>query len=144
MVNLEYYDYLVKRLNDFHRGTATGFNPDKRYAGPFFQKGSLFHKMTKDYKGTKLKGKTNTSGRSGSANYLIQTNPKFITDEDVNKKFGVKPESVIDVQSLAGDSTDNVPGVPGIGIKTAAELINQYGNLENLLKKFKNTLLLKK
>ncbi len=59
---------------------------------------------------------------------------KFITDEDVNKKFGVKPESVIDVQSLAGDSTDNVPGVPGIGIKTAAELINQYGNLENLLK----------
>ena len=59
---------------------------------------------------------------------------KFITDEDVDKKFGVKPESVIDVQALAGDSTDNVPGVPGIGVKTAAELIKEYGTLENLLK----------
>ena len=49
-------------------------------------------------------------------------------------KFGVTAEKVIDVQSLAGDSTDNVPGVPGIGVKTAAELINQYGTLENLLK----------
>ena len=53
------------------------------------------------------------------------------------KKFGVKPEKIIDVQSLAGDSSDNVPGVPGIGIKTAAELINKYGNLENLLKNSK-------
>jgi len=59
---------------------------------------------------------------------------KFISDEDVNNKFGVNPDKVIDVQALAGDSSDNVPGVPGIGIKTAAELINQYGNLENLLK----------
>ena len=59
---------------------------------------------------------------------------KFITDEDVNNKFGVKPESVIDVQALAGDSADNVPGVPGIGVKTAAELIKKYGTLENLLK----------
>ena len=59
---------------------------------------------------------------------------KFITDEDVDKKFGVKPESVIDVQALARDSTDNVPGVPGIGVKTAAELIKEYGTLENLLK----------
>ena len=50
-------------------------------------------------------------------------------------KFGVKPEQVIDVQSLAGDSSDNVPGVPGIGIKTAAELINKYKTLENLLNK---------
>ena len=58
---------------------------------------------------------------------------KFITDEDVIKKFGVDSSKVIDVQSLAGDSSDNVPGVPGIGIKTAAELINQYGTLENLL-----------
>ena len=63
---------------------------------------------------------------------------KFITKEDVDKKFGVKPESVIDVQALAGDSTDNVPGVPGIGVKTAAELIKEYGNLENLLKKADN------
>ncbi len=59
---------------------------------------------------------------------------KFINQEDVLNKFGVTPEKVIDVQSLAGDSTDNVPGVPGIGVKTAAELINQYGSLENLLK----------
>ena len=59
---------------------------------------------------------------------------KFITNEDVNIKFGVKPHNVIDVQALAGDSTDNVPGVPGIGIKTAAELIKEYGTLENLLK----------
>ncbi len=59
---------------------------------------------------------------------------KFINQEDVHNKFGVTPEKVIDVQSLAGDSTDNVPGVPGIGVKTAAELINQYGSLENLLK----------
>ena len=59
---------------------------------------------------------------------------KFISDEDVQKKFGVDPSKVIDVQALAGDSSDNVPGVPGIGIKTAAELINKYGNLETLLK----------
>ncbi len=59
---------------------------------------------------------------------------KFITDEDVQKKFGVEPSKVIDVQALAGDSSDNVPGVPGIGIKTAAELINKYGTLDKLLK----------
>ena len=60
---------------------------------------------------------------------------KYISNEDINNKFGVKPEKIIDVQSLAGDSSDNVPGVPGIGIKTASELISQFGNLENLLKK---------
>ena len=62
---------------------------------------------------------------------------KFITPEDINNKFGVgvEPKKIIDVQALAGDSSDNVPGVPGIGIKTAAELINQYGTLEELLKK---------
>ncbi len=59
---------------------------------------------------------------------------KFITEDDVKKKFGVDSSKVIDVQALAGDSSDNVPGVPGIGIKTAAELINKYGNLEKLLK----------
>src|SRR3984957_4136223 len=57
-----------------------------------------------------------------------------IGEEEVMKKFGVTPDKVIDVQALAGDSTDNVPGVPGIGVKTAAELINEYGDLENLLK----------
>ncbi|MDB9936830.1 DNA polymerase I [Candidatus Pelagibacter sp.] len=60
---------------------------------------------------------------------------KFITPEDIITKFGVGPEKVIDVQSLAGDSSDNVPGVPGIGVKTAAELINKYGTLEKLLDK---------
>ena len=60
---------------------------------------------------------------------------KFIKPEDIASKFGVGPEKVIDVQSLAGDSSDNVPGVPGIGVKTAAELINKYGTLEKLLDK---------
>ena len=53
--------------------------------------------------------------------------------EAVMEKFGVAPDKVIDVQALAGDSTDNVPGVPGIGVKTAAQLINEYGDLETLL-----------
>jgi len=60
---------------------------------------------------------------------------KFISEDDVKNKFGVKPNRVIDVQSLAGDTSDNVPGVPGIGVKTAAELINKYGTLEKLLEK---------
>jgi len=59
---------------------------------------------------------------------------KFISEEDIQNKFGVNSGKVIDVQALAGDSSDNVPGVPGIGVKTAAELINKYGNLETLLK----------
>ena len=58
---------------------------------------------------------------------------KFISEEDIKNKFGVVSSKVIDVQALAGDSSDNVPGVPGIGVKTAAELINKYGNLEKLL-----------
>ncbi len=52
---------------------------------------------------------------------------------EVIEKFGVPPEKVVEVQALAGDSTDNVPGVPGIGIKTAAQLIVEYGDLEQLL-----------
>ena len=51
------------------------------------------------------------------------------------EKFGVAPDKVVQVQALAGDSTDNVPGVRGIGVKTAAELINHYGDLETLLKR---------
>jgi DNA polymerase I len=56
-----------------------------------------------------------------------------IGEAEVREKFGVGPDKVIDVQALCGDSTDNVPGVPGIGVKTAAELINTYGDLEALL-----------
>ncbi len=60
---------------------------------------------------------------------------KTIGEAEVFEKFGVKPDRVVDVQALAGDSTDNVPGVPGIGVKTAAELINTYGDLDTLLKR---------
>lgn len=56
-----------------------------------------------------------------------------IGPEEVEAKFGVRPDRVIDVQALAGDSVDNVPGAPGIGIKTAAQLIGEYGDLETLL-----------
>ncbi|MGY6549056.1 MAG: DNA polymerase I [Roseinatronobacter sp.] len=58
---------------------------------------------------------------------------KQIGVEEVREKFGVGPERVADVQALAGDSVDNIPGAPGIGIKTAALLINEYGDLETLL-----------
>ena len=58
---------------------------------------------------------------------------KLIDSEGVVEKFGVRPDRVVDVQALAGDSVDNVPGAPGIGIKTAALLINEYGDLETLL-----------
>ena len=60
---------------------------------------------------------------------------KVIGEKEVLEKFGVKPNQVIDVQSLAGDTSDNIPGVPGIGVKTASELINKYKNLDNLLNK---------
>ena len=60
---------------------------------------------------------------------------KRIDSDGVFEKFGVKPDRVIDVQSLAGDSVDNVPGAPGIGVKTAALLINEYGDLESLLER---------
>lgn len=60
---------------------------------------------------------------------------RMIGPDQVFEKFGVMPEKVVDVQSLAGDSVDNVPGVPGIGIKTAALLINEYGDLDTLLER---------
>ena len=60
---------------------------------------------------------------------------KVIGEKEVLEKFGVKPNQVVDVQSLAGDTSDNIPGVPGIGIKTASELINKYKTLDILLKK---------
>lgn len=58
---------------------------------------------------------------------------RFFTPEDVKEKFGVYPDRVTDVQALAGDSTDNIPGIPGIGLKTAAELVNMFGSLEGVL-----------
>ena len=63
---------------------------------------------------------------------------RLIKKNEVIEKFGVEPNRVIDVQSLAGDSVDNIPGVPGIGIKTASLLINEYNNLDNLLEKASN------
>src|SRR4029450_10786762 len=63
----------------------------------------------------------------------MKTPSRSIGPDEVREKFGVGPDKVVDVQALAGDSTDNVPGVPGIGVKTAAELINEYGDLETLL-----------
>ena len=60
---------------------------------------------------------------------------KRLSFEEVQDKFGVGPDKVIDVQSLAGDSVDNVPGAPGIGIKTAAQLINEYGDVLTLLER---------
>jgi DNA polymerase-1 len=59
---------------------------------------------------------------------------KPIGPAEVEEKFGVPPDKVVEVQALAGDSTDNVPGVPGIGVKTAAELIKTYGDVDTLLK----------
>ncbi len=60
---------------------------------------------------------------------------KIIGPDEVMEKFGVGPEKVIEVQALAGDSSDNVPGVSGIGVKTAAQLINEYGDLDTLLER---------
>ena len=69
----------------------------------------------------------------GEVRMLDPIKQTFIGVEQVFEKFGVAPDKVVDIQALAGDSIDNVPGVPGIGIKTAAELINKYGDLEGLL-----------
>ncbi|MBM7066257.1 DNA polymerase I [Actibacterium sp. 188UL27-1] len=69
----------------------------------------------------------------GGVEMLDAMKNKRIGVEEVEQKFGVGPDRVVDVQALAGDSVDNVPGAPGIGIKTAALLINEFGDLESLL-----------
>ncbi|SMF63416.1 DNA polymerase I [Tistlia consotensis] len=69
----------------------------------------------------------------GSVTMLDPIKNRPIGVEEVREKFGVTPDKVVEVQALAGDPTDNVPGVPGIGIKTAAQLIGEYGDLESLL-----------
>ncbi|MFQ5467496.1 MAG: DNA polymerase, partial [Kiloniellaceae bacterium] len=70
--------------------------------------------------------------RSGVA-MLDPVRNRAIGPKEVEEKFGVPPDKVVDVQALAGDSVDNVPGVPGIGVKTAARLIREYGDVETLL-----------
>jgi len=72
---------------------------------------------------------------SDKVSMLDTMKDKHISFDQVFEKFGVKPEKVIDIQSLAGDSVDNIPGVPGIGVKTAALLINEYGDLDTLLER---------
>src|SRR5277367_3585639 len=69
----------------------------------------------------------------GKVELLDTMKNKRIASAEVMEKFGVGPDKVVQVQALAGDSSDNIPGVRGIGIKTAAELINQYGDVETLL-----------
>ena len=71
----------------------------------------------------------------GNVELLDTMKNKRIASAEVMERFGVGPDKVVQVQALAGDSTDNVPGVRGIGVKTAAELINIYGDVETLLKR---------
>lgn len=70
---------------------------------------------------------------SGVAGAKGAREERMIGEQEVVDYFGVTPDKVVDVQALAGDSTDNVPGAKGIGVKTAAQLINEYGDLDNLL-----------
>lgn len=72
---------------------------------------------------------------SGTAGAKGAREERLITEAEVVDYFGVPPAKVVDVQALAGDSTDNVPGAKGIGVKTAAQLINDYGDLDTLLEK---------
>ena len=71
----------------------------------------------------------------GKVQLLDTMKNKKIGSAEVIERFGVPPSKVVEVQALAGDSSDNVPGVPGIGVKTAAELINAYGDLETVLRR---------
>jgi len=71
----------------------------------------------------------------GPVTMLDPMKNKMIGVDEVHEKFGVGPDKVIDIQALAGDAVDNVPGVPGIGVKTAALLINEYGDLDTLLER---------
>ncbi|MDX7953380.1 DNA polymerase I [Lichenihabitans sp. Uapishka_5] len=70
---------------------------------------------------------------SGDPSKAGSRGERIIGEQEVVDYFGVRPDRVVDVQALAGDSTDNVPGAPGIGLKTAAQLITDYGDLETLL-----------
>ncbi|CAG1773115.1 partial DNA polymerase I, partial [uncultured bacterium] len=72
---------------------------------------------------------------SGTAGTKGAREERLIDEAEVVDYFGVTPDKVVDVQALAGDSTDNVPGAKGVGVKTAAQLINEYGDLDTLLEK---------
>jgi DNA polymerase-1 len=72
---------------------------------------------------------------TGKKTKVLLREERSFGEVEVLEKWGVPPNKIVDVQALAGDSTDNVPGAPGIGIKTAAQLINEYGDLETLLKR---------
>ena len=72
---------------------------------------------------------------SNNVNMFDGMKNRFIGADEVVEKFGLGPEKVIEIQALAGDSADNVPGVPGIGVKTAALLLNEFGDLETLLER---------
>lgn len=68
-----------------------------------------------------------------TVSYYDGMKDKFFAPEDVKEKFGVYPDKVVDVQALSGDKTDNIPGIPGIGLKTAAELVNRFGSMQGVL-----------
>lgn len=68
----------------------------------------------------------------------------YITSEDVVAKYGVQPQQFLDLQALMGDKVDNIPNVPGVGVKTAAKLITEYGNVQNMLEKLNDEKLRKK
>jgi DNA polymerase-1 len=105
-----------------------GFEADDLLATYARQAAALGHKVTivsSDKDLMQLVG--------GSIELFDPIKNRRIGESEVREKFGVGPDKVVDVQALAGDSSDNVPGVPGVGVKTAAELINTYGDLDSLL-----------
>ena len=132
----EYTDDLGKSMpfDEFYRRIADGAQPTTSqvnvqqyldYFEPFLKEGKDVTIVSADKDLMQLI-------RPGVEFYDGMKN-KFFTPEDVKEKFGVYPERVTDVQALAGDSTDNIPGIPGIGLKTAAELVNMFGSLEGVL-----------
>ncbi|WP_330083240.1 DNA polymerase I [Methylocystis iwaonis] len=107
------------------------------YAAQARQKGAdvLIVSADKDLMQLIGPGVTMYDPASGTAGAKGSREERLINEAEVVDYFGVTPDKVVDVQALAGDSTDNVPGAKGIGIKTAAQLINEYGDLDTLLEK---------
>ncbi|WP_442754840.1 DNA polymerase I [Methylocystis sp. JAN1] len=107
------------------------------YAAQARQKGAdvLIVSADKDLMQLVGPGVTMYDPASGTAGTKGAREERLITEAEVVDYFGVPPGKVVEVQALAGDSTDNVPGAKGIGVKTAAQLINEYGDLDTLLEK---------